>query len=55
MFPTGTRSDELRPLLPFFEPRRGLSRATGGCPARWYRDAWTGTFRGGTRISTASP
>jgi hypothetical protein len=54
MFPPGTRGDQLRPLLPFFEPPRqsfvgrqdGLPRSFG--PA----SPWTATFRGGTRIST---
>jgi hypothetical protein len=56
MLPPGTRGDELRPLLPFFElpprPRtrleaRELVRGGFGLEA-----PWTGSFRGGTRIST---
>lgn len=64
MLTPGTRGDELRALLPFFEPppaaspvRRGVrGRARGGSRAlpRTFGRAspWTGTFRGGTRIST---
>jgi hypothetical protein len=55
MFPPGTRSDELRPLLPFFEPPQGaLGQAAPGSVPRSFGIAtpWTGTFRGGTRIST---
>ena len=56
MLPPGTRGDELRPLLRFFEPppqgpprggrdRQGFPRSFG------IASPWTGTFRGGTRIS----
>jgi hypothetical protein len=53
MVPPGTRGDELRPLLRFFEPP-----APGSAEARRTRgfgfleSPWSGTFRGGTRIST---
>jgi hypothetical protein len=55
MFPPGTRSDELRPLLPFFVPPQGPPRqpAPGSAPVSFgIATPWTGTFRGGTRIST---
>ena len=53
MFPPGTRGDELRPLLRFFETPQAPPR---GDPRRLPRSfgiatPWTGTFRGGTRIS----
>jgi len=63
MLTPGTRGDELRPLLPFFEPppaapivrrsgRSGRSRG-GSQELRSFGRAspWTGTFRGGTKIS----
>jgi hypothetical protein len=62
MLPPDTRSEELRPLLPFFAPQ--AARATdgrgSGSPARSSRgqgpgaldSPWSQTFRGGTRIST---
>jgi len=63
MLTPGTRGDELRPLLPFFEPppaapivrRSGRSgRSRGGSqelPSFGRASPWTGTFRGGTKIS----
>jgi hypothetical protein len=63
MLPPDTRSEELRPLLPFFAPtppnanagrRSGFpGRPSGGrasSPA--LNSPWSETFRGGTRIST---
>ncbi|MGH2996879.1 MAG: vWA domain-containing protein, partial [Gaiellaceae bacterium] len=55
MIPPGTRGEELRPILRFFEPP---ARAGGAQPGRRSRgfgfleSPWSGTFRGGTRIST---
>ena len=60
MLTPGTRGDELRPLLPFFEPpptppptRRGpRGQRQSQLPRTFGRASpWTGTFRGGTRIS----
>lgn len=61
MFPPGTRADELRPLLRFFEPpdlptfprgRRDRQRPFRISPRSFgIATPWTGTFRGGTRIS----
>jgi hypothetical protein len=59
MLTPGTRGDELRPLLPFFEPpptppptRRGPRGQRPELPRTFGRASpWTGTFRGGTRIS----
>ena len=61
MFPPGTRGDELRALLPFFQPppqvpfgptprSRGFDRRQQP-PAFDPNTPWTATFRGGTRIS----
>jgi hypothetical protein len=53
MLPPGTRGDELRPLLRFFEPPRGdptQARRTRGFG--FLESPWAGSFRGGTRIST---
>ena len=62
MLPPGTRGDELRPMLQFFEPPptpapqrrgfRGRSRGNQALPTFGRASPWTGTFRGGTRIST---
>ena len=61
MFPPDTRSEELRPLLRFFERRGGdrpdfrrFNRRRGfSTPLRRERETpWSLTFRGGTRIST---
>lgn len=53
MLPPGTRGSELRPLLRFFElpaaPREGERREQG---FGFAESPWSGTFRGGTRIST---
>jgi hypothetical protein len=62
MFPPGTRGEELRALMPFFEPppqqpfdptrrfRRGDPRLQ--LPTNFGLDSpWDATFRGGTRIS----
>jgi hypothetical protein len=61
MLPPDTRSEELRPLLRFFDPgpggfrgprsRRGTDRSE--TPTRRREESpWSLTFRGGTRIST---
>ena len=62
MLPPGTRGDELRAMLPFFEPpptpapqrrgARGRQRGNQALPTFGRATPWTGTFRGGTRIST---
>jgi len=46
--PPGTRGDALRPVLRFFEAPRRSGR---GFAAGFTDSPWTGTFRGGTRIS----
>ncbi|MGI9111831.1 MAG: vWA domain-containing protein [Gaiellaceae bacterium] len=60
MLTPGTRGDELRPLLPFFEPppaapivrRSGRSRGSSQqLPSFGRANPWTGAFRGGTKIS----
>lgn len=61
MFPPDTRSEELRPLLRFFE-RRGPQRPNFGRfsrgrnsstpPPRELETPWSLSFRGGTRVST---
>lgn len=64
MLPPDTRSEELRPLLPFFAPgpgpgyrvpgfggRRRGDRSQAPAPPR-QESPWSLTFRGGTRIST---
>lgn len=53
--PPGTRGEELKPLLPFFvPPRRPTSRRDAEQIARSFglQSPWSGSFRGGTRIST---
>jgi hypothetical protein len=53
MLPPGTRGDELRPFQRFFEPPR--RDGTGARRTRGFgflESPWTGSFRGGTRIST---
>jgi hypothetical protein len=50
MLPPGTHGEELRPFLRFFEPRRGDGRVTQGFG--FLESPWSGSFRGGTRIST---
>lgn len=63
MLPPDTRSEELRPLLPFFAPRATPEpdgrrsgfpgRPSGQRPtATSLNSPWSQTFRGGTRIST---
>ncbi len=62
MLPPDTRSEELRPLLPFFAPVAGPApdgrrsgfpgRPSGGQASRALESPWSQTFRGGTRIST---
>ena len=62
MLPPGTRGDEIRPMLQFFEPPptpspqrrgfRGRSQRNQALPTFGRASPWTGTFRGGTRIST---
>jgi hypothetical protein len=53
MLPPGTRGDELRPLLRFFEPPRGdPTRAQRTRGFGFLESPWAGSFRGGTRIST---
>jgi len=61
MLTPGTRGDELRPMLPFFEPppaapvvrrsRGGSRRGSQALPTFGRASPWTGAFRGGTRIS----
>jgi hypothetical protein len=55
MLPPGTRGEELRPLLSFFQsPPRPRTREEARELARRFRELdspWTGSFRGGTRIS----
>jgi hypothetical protein len=53
MLPPGTRGDELRPFLRFFQPPRGNAPGSprpGGFG--FLGSPWSGSFRGGTRIST---
>lgn len=53
MLPPGTSGDELRPLLRFFEPpQRGGADARRTRGFGFLESPWSGTFRGGTRIST---
>jgi len=47
--PPGTRGDVLRPVLRFFEAGSPTGRRLRN---RFSDSPWTGTFRGGTRIST---
>jgi hypothetical protein len=47
--PPGTRGDVLRPILRFFEAGSPTGRRVRN---RFTDSPWTGTFRGGTRIST---
>ena len=46
--PPGTRGDVLRPVLRFFEPGSPTGRQLRN---RFADSPWTGTFRGGTKIS----
>ena len=59
MLPPGTRGQELKPLVEFFVPvgqrgsgadRSGFGRGSSGF--RYPASPWSGSFRGGTRIST---
>lgn len=50
-FPPGTHGEELQALIPFFETGPGGFRARQR-PGGGRESPWTGTFRGGTRIST---
>lgn len=52
--PPGTRGSELRPIARFFEPvrRGGGDRRFGGGDFAYPPNPWSGSFRGGTRIST---
>jgi hypothetical protein len=59
MLPPGTRGEEVRPLLRFFRPPRTPPPPTSRQQARQQplpslgiQSPWSGTFRGGTRIST---
>jgi hypothetical protein len=60
MLPPDTRSEELRPILRFFEApqgfdRRGFTRRRSDAPRapdRREESPWSLSFRGGTRIST---
>ena len=61
MMPPGTRGEELRPLLRFFKPQRTPPPPTGPFqdtrdrplpPSLGIQSPWSGTFRGGTKIST---
>jgi hypothetical protein len=52
--PPGTRGEELRALLPFFRPQRTplvRDESQPLPPALGIQSPWSGTFRGGTRIS----
>jgi hypothetical protein len=54
VLPPGTRGEELRPILRFFEPpeqvaRQGQQRRGEGLG--FLESPWSGVFRGGTRIS----
>lgn len=52
MLPTGTSGEELRPLLRFFEPpRAGSPDARRAQGFGFLESPWSGSFRGGTRIS----
>lgn len=55
--PPGTRGEELRPIVRFFVPRqqRGggrFGRFGGGRGFNYATNPWSGSFRGGTRVST---
>lgn len=55
VLPTGTRGEELRPILRFFEPPEQVSRQGAqrrGQGLGFLESPWSGVFRGGTRIST---
>ena len=53
MLPPGTRGDALGPLLRFFEPPAPGSGDAGRTRGFGFLESpWSGTFRGGTRIST---
>ena len=59
MLPPGTRGEEIRPLLRFFVPPRTPPPPTSReqarqqpLPSLGIQSPWSGTFRGGTRIST---
>jgi hypothetical protein len=52
MLPPDTRTEELRPLLRFFQPRRGGGGGGGGQQASADESPWSVAFRGGTKIST---
>jgi hypothetical protein len=59
MLPPGTRGEEIRPLLRFFRPPRTPPPPTTReqareqpLPSLGIQSPWSGTFRGGTRIST---
>ena len=59
MLPPGTRGEEVRPLLRFFRPPRTPPPPTSReqareqpLPSLGIQSPWSGTFRGGTRIST---
>jgi hypothetical protein len=55
VLPTGTRGEELRPILRFFEPPEQTARQSEqqrrGQGAGFLESPWSGVFRGGTRIS----
>ncbi len=48
VLPPGTRGDALRPILRFFEAGSPIGR---GLTNRFVDSPWTGSFRGGTKIS----
>jgi von Willebrand factor type A domain len=50
MLPPGTHGEELEPFLRFFQPPDGRGRVTQGFG--FLESPWSGSFRGGTRIST---
>ena len=54
VLPPGTRGEELRPILRFFEPPEQVSRQgqqRRGQGLGFLESPWSGVFRGGTRIS----
>jgi hypothetical protein len=52
LLPPGTRGEALRPLLRFFEPPPADAAARRTRGFGFLESPWSGTFRGGTRIST---
>jgi hypothetical protein len=54
LLPPGTRGEELRAILRYFEPPRGADAPRGRRQQGFgfLESPWSGSFRGGTRIST---